>query len=105
MIRALPSALAGLENSWGGAFYRELFCRIAETLFAKLYSEKASRPNTPINVLVGMEILKSGFRWSDEDLYNAFLFDLQVRYALGLRDLASGHFELRTLYNFRHRLS
>ena len=94
-----------LENSWGGAFYRELFCRIDETLFAKLYSEKASRPNTPINVLVGMEILKSGFRWSDEDLYNAFLFDLQVRYALGLRDLASGHFELRTLYNFRHRLS
>ena len=94
-----------LENSWGGAFYRELFCRIDETLFAKLYSEKASRPNTPINVLVGMEILKSGFRWSDEDLYNAFLFDLQVRYALGLRDLASGQFELRTLYNFRHRLS
>jgi hypothetical protein len=94
-----------LENSWGGAFYRELFCRIDETLFAKLYSEKASRPNTPINVLVGMEILKSGFGWSDEDLYNAFLFDLQVRYALGLRDFASGHFELRTLYNFRHRLS
>ncbi len=29
-----------LENSWGGAFYRELFCRIDETLFAKLYSEK-----------------------------------------------------------------
>jgi len=28
-----------LENSWGGAFYRELFCRIDETLFAKLYSE------------------------------------------------------------------
>jgi Transposase DDE domain/Transposase domain (DUF772) len=94
-----------LETSWGGTFYRELFCRIDETLFAKLYSEKASRPNTPINVLVGMEILKSGFRWSDEDLYDAFLFDLQVRYALGLRDFASGHFELRTLYNFRHRLS
>jgi hypothetical protein len=79
-----------LENSWGGAFYRELFCRIDETLFALLYSEKPSRPNTPINLLVGMEILKSGFRWSDEDLYNAFLFDLQVRYALGLRDFASG---------------
>ena len=94
-----------LENSWGGAFYCELFCRIDETLFAKLYSDRPSRPNTPINVLVGMEILKSGFGWSDEDLYNAFLFDLQVRYALGLRDFASGDFELRTLYNFRHRLS
>jgi hypothetical protein len=50
-----------------------------------------------------MEILKSGFGCSDEDLYSAFLFDLQVRYALGLRDFASGQFELRTLYNFRHR--
>jgi len=28
-----------------------------------------------------------------------------VRYVLGLRDFASGHFELRILYNFRHRLN
>lgn len=94
-----------LESSWAGAFYRELFSRIDESVFAELYSAKASRPNTPINVLVGMEVLKSGFGWSDEELYDAFLFDLQVRYALGIRDLASGNFELRTLYNFRSRLS
>ena len=82
-----------------------MFCRIDEPLFAKLYADEPSRPNTPVNLLVGLEILKSGFGWSDEALYDAFLFDLQVRYALGLRDFTSGHFELRTLYNFRHRLS
>jgi Transposase DDE domain len=49
--------------------------------------------------------MKSGFGWSDEMLYDAFLFDLQVRYALGLRDFTGGNFDLRTLYNFRHRLS
>jgi hypothetical protein len=94
-----------LERSWAGTFYQELFCRIDETKFAALYSDQPSRPNTPVNVLVGMEILKSGFGWSDEELYDAFLFDLQVRYALGLRDLETGNFELCTLYNFRHRLS
>jgi hypothetical protein len=94
-----------LDRSWCGAFYRELFCRIDETLFAKLYADEPSRPNTPVHLLVGLEILKSGFGWSDEALYDAFLFNLQVRYALGLRDFSSGNFELRTLYNFRHRLS
>lgn len=94
-----------LEQSWAGTFYRDLFSRIDESLLAKLYSDKASRPNTAVNVLIGMEVLKAGFGWSDEELYDAFLFDLQVRYALGIRDLASGNFELRTLYNFRQRLS
>ncbi len=94
-----------LENSWAGTFYRELFCRINESPFAKLYADKPSRPNTPVNVLVGLEILKAGFGWSDEELYDAFQFNLQVRYALGLRDVGDGHFELRTLYNFRRRLS
>ena len=28
-----------------------------------------------------------------------------MRYALGYRDLSEGHFELRTLYNFRQRLT
>jgi ABC-type transporter MlaC component len=34
-----------------------------------------------------------------------FCFDLQVRLALGYRQLGAGHFELRTMYNFRQRLS
>ena len=96
--------LRRLEASWAGTFYRELFCRLDEQVFAVLYSDKDSRPNIPVNVLVGLEALKAGFNWSDEQLYDAFSFDLQVRYALGYRNLGEGQFDLRTLYNFRQRL-
>jgi len=90
-----------LQTSWAEAFYQELFCRIDESVFAVLYSEKKSRPNIPVNILVGLDTLKSGFGWSDEELYDNYLFDVQVRYALGLRELDEGSFDLRTLYNFR----
>ena len=94
-----------LEASWAGTFYQEFFCRIDEQAFAVLYSEKASRPNVPVNVLVGLEALKSGFGWSDEELYENYCYNLQVRYALGYDRLGDGDFEIRTLYYFRERLS
>jgi len=94
-----------LEASWAGAFYREFFCRLDEERFAVLYSDVASRPNVPINVLVGLEMLKSGFGWSDQEMHDAFLFDVQVRYALGYRNLGEGEFELRSVYNFRQRVN
>ena len=105
-LDALPPKLKDrLETSWAGAFYREVFVRLDEAPFAVLYSAEASRPNIPINVLVGLETLKAGFGWSDEEMYENFCFNLQVRYALGCRKLDEGHFELRTVYNFRRRLS
>jgi hypothetical protein len=94
-----------LEASWADTFYREVFCRIDESPFAVLYSDRPSRPNAPTNILVAAEILKSGFGWSDEGLYDAIQFNFQVRYALGMRDMGEVPFELRTLYNFRQRLS
>ena len=94
-----------LENSWASVFYREFFCRIDEEAFAILYSDVDSRPNVPVNVLVGLEALKAGFGWSDQELYEHFCYDLQVRYALGYDRLGDGDFEIRTLYYFRERLS
>jgi hypothetical protein len=92
-INSLPKKLLGrLEASWAGTFYREIFVRIDEKVFAILFS-------------VGLIILKSGFGWSDEEMYDHFCYDIQVRYALGYRDLGVGHFELRTLYNFRRRVT
>jgi hypothetical protein len=58
-----------LENSWAGTFYKEFFNRIDEQAFAVLYSEKDSRPNVPVNVLVGPEALKAGFGWSNPSYY------------------------------------
>jgi len=101
----LPAKLRSrLEESWAGTFYRECFVRLDERPFAVLYSEVDSRPNTPVNVLLAFEQLKAGYGWSDAETYDHFCFDLQVRYAVGLRNLDEGHFELRTVYNFRRRL-
>ena len=94
-----------LERSWAGVFYREVFCRLDESVFSCLYSDLPSRPNVPVNVLVGLEFMKSGFGWSDEELYDEFLYNVQVRYALGHHELGVGEFDLRTLYYFRQRLS
>ena len=105
-IRDLPEKQRErLEGSWAGTFYREFFCRIDEDKFSVLYSDQPSRPNIPVNVLVGLEAIKAGFGWSDEELYEAFLYNLQVRYALGYDRLGDGEFEIRSLYYFRQRLS
>jgi len=105
-VDQLPeTARKHLMKSWAHVFYHEFFCRLDETVFSVLYSEKHSRPNTPINILVGFETLKSGFGLSDERLYEHFMFDLKFRYALGLRDFDEGNFELRTIYNFRSAVS
>lgn len=94
-----------LKNSWADTFYRELFSRIDEETFSVLYSTIGSRPNIPVNVIVGLEVLKAGNGWSDQELYENYCYNLQVRYALGYDRLGDGDFEIRTLYNFRERLS
>jgi len=94
-----------LKGSWAHSFYQEFFCRIDEEIFTNLYSSAPSRPNVPVNVLVGLEVLKAGFGWSDADLYENYCFNLQVRYALGYDRLGEGDFAIRTLYYFRERLS
>ncbi len=94
-----------LENSWSGTFYKEVFCRIDEQFFSVLYADFPSRPNAPVNELTCLEILKAGQGWTDEEMWHHYLFDLQTRYALGLEQIGEAHFDLRTIYNFRERLS
>ena len=96
-----PKQRLGLEQSWAGSFYQEFFCRINEEAFAGLYADEPSRPNIPVNVLVGQETLKSGIGWSDEEMYDHFLYDLQERYAVGYHQFGADEFELGSLYNFR----
>ena len=94
-----------LQDSWAEVFRREVFLRIPEDRFATLYAKEPSRPNVPVNILVGLEVLKEWRGWSDEEMYEHFLFDLQVRYALGCDNFGEGDFDLRTLYYFRKRLN
>lgn len=105
-VDELPEPLRKrLKTSWAQTFYKEFFCRLKEEPFAVLYADIPSRPNVPVNVLVGLEFLKTANNWSDEEMYNEFCYNLQVRYALGYRDLGEGYFSLRTLYHFRERLA
>ena len=105
-VDELPEKLRKrLENSWSGVFYREIYSRIDEGPFGVLYADIPSRPNVAVNTLVGLEFLKAGNGWTDEELYDNFSYDIQVRYALGYRQLGEGDFDLRTLYYFRERLS
>jgi hypothetical protein len=106
LVDELPEKLRKrLDTSWAGVFYREFFSRLNEAPFGILYADCPSRPNVAVNVLVGLEYLKAGNGWTDEEMYDAFCYDVQVRYAVGYRQLGEGDFDLRTLYYFRERLS
>jgi hypothetical protein len=100
-----PDLRKRLHGTKEYAFYTEVFCRIPEELFAELYDEDpASRPNAPINVLVGAMILQHLRNWTFEELLDHVAFDLKVRAALGLWSLAEEPFCRATLFNFQKRL-
>ncbi len=105
-VDGLPEVLRNrLRNSWAETFYQEFFCRPDEEPLGMLYADVPSRPNVPVNVLVAPEFLKAANGWTDEELYDQVCYNIQVRYALGYRQLGEGYFDLRTLYYFRERLS
>ena len=100
-----PDLRKRLHASKEYAFYKEVFCYIPETLFADLYRDvPASRPNTPVNVLVGAMILQNQNDWTFEELIDRASFDLKVRVALGLWNMGEEPFCRATLFNFQKRL-
>ena len=71
-----------LEKSWAKTFADKVFRAIDENIFSVLYSEKASRPNTPVNVIVGALILKEALNVTDDEIVEAMAFDIRYQYAL-----------------------
>ena len=57
-----------LNGSWAKYFADEIFPYIDEEPFRVLYSEKDSRPNTPVNVCVAALIIKELMGASDEEM-------------------------------------
>jgi hypothetical protein len=49
-----------LEKSWAKIFADEIFPAIDEEPFSVLYSDKASRPNAPVNVIIGALLSSRG---------------------------------------------
>jgi len=92
------------HRSWAPYFFEHIFSNIDEERFAVLYSSKASRPNTPVNILVGLFFLKELCGWTDDEMLSSLYFDYRVQYALGITDLEKESVSINTITNFRNRL-
>ena len=92
-----------LEKSWAKIFADELFPAIDENRFAVLYSDQASRPNTPVNVIIGALIIKEMFDYSDDEMVENLMLDLHLQYALHTTSFEEQPLSDKTLSRFRKR--
>lgn len=80
--------VAKLEKSWAPVFYEHVFKKIDEEPFAVLYG-KTGKPNFPVNILLSLEYIKQMKQYNDLELLDAFYFDYQINYAVGIRSLGN----------------
>lgn len=92
-----------LEKSWAKIFADEIFPFIDEERFSVLYSDKASRPNTPVNVIIGALIIKELFDYSDDEIVENLMLDLHLQYALLTTSFEEQPLSDKTLSRFRKR--
>ena len=88
----------------GKNFADKVFPAIDENIFSVLYSKKASRPNTPVNVIVGALILKEALNVTDDEIVEAMAFDIRYQYALHTTSFEEQPISDRTLTRFRARV-
>ena len=93
-----------LDKSWAPAFRKLIFEKIDEHRYEELYSTVKSRPNFPVNIWVGLEIIKGMFDYTDQELLEQFHFNLLTARAVGQDNLGEVTFCERTLYYNRERL-
>lgn len=93
-----------LNKSWAPVFRELIFEKIDERRYAVLYSTVDSRPNFPVNIWVGLEIIKGIFDYTDEELLDQFHFSLLTARALGQENLGDITLSERTIYYNRERL-
>ena len=94
-----------LHSSEEYYFYKIIFCNIDEDIFSVLYSsDKASRPNAPLNCMVSALMLKEKYNWTYEQLFKNINFNVLTKTALGLGAMDEIPFNDTTLFNFQNRL-
>lgn len=71
-----------LEKSWAKISADEIFPAIDDERFSVLYSDKASRPNTPVNVIIGALIIKEIFDYSGDEIVENLMLDFHLQYTL-----------------------
>ena len=92
-----------LEKSWAKYFAENIFPEIEEEPFSVLYSDRPSRHNTPVNVIIGALILKEIFGLTDEEIVETLPFDIRYQYALHTTSFKEQPLNDRTLGRFRAR--
>ncbi len=92
-----------LERSWAKQFAEKIFPLINEEKFSVLYSDKASRPNTPVNVIIGGMVLQELLDLTDEEFMDSLLFDIRFQYALHTTSFKEQPISDRTFSRFRRR--
>jgi hypothetical protein len=92
-----------LDKSWAKPFAEEIFPAINESIFSVLYSDKASRPNTPVNIIIGSLIIKEMLNMTDDEMVEALMFDIRFQYALHTTSFKEQPLSDRTLGRFRER--
>lgn len=91
-------------NSWADSFANDIFPAINEERFSVLYSENfATRPNTPVNVIVGSLILKELLVLTDDEVLGSVICDTRFQYALHTTSFAEQPLSDRSISRFRSR--
>ena len=94
-----------IKKSWCHYFSEIVFPAINEERFSVLYSgNQASRPNTPVNFIIGALILKEINGLSDEELIASICCDVRYQYALHTTQCQEQPVSDRTFSRFRERL-
>lgn len=94
-----------IMNSWCRDFTDIVFPAINEERFSVLYSDnKFSRPNTPVNFIIGALILKENNNLNDDELFESICCDIRYQYALHTTHLPEQPVSDRTFSRFRERL-
>ena len=92
-----------LDRSWATQFAERIFPLIDEEKFSVLYSDKASRPNSPVNVMVGALILKELRNQTDDEVFESLLFDVRYQRALHTESFDEQPMSDTSLKRFRKR--
>jgi hypothetical protein len=92
-----------LDRSWAKIFAEDVFPQIDEERFSVLYSDKASRPNTPVNVIVGALVIKELFGISDDEIVDNLMLDPRYQMALHTSSYQEQPLSDKSLSRFRVR--
>src|SRR5574344_205273 len=104
-VNSTPRTQKIILNSWSKDFSDIVFPAINEERFSVLYSSNSfSRPNTPVNFIIGALMLKENNGLNDDELLEAICCDIRYQYALHTTHLDEQPISDRTISRFRERL-